>query len=75
MNVHAPNTAGTGQGSGIIPAENYISPEFAKREAELLWGRVWQMACREEEMIVIWRSRFNLMLSRISPITVIRGPS
>ena len=50
MNVHAPNTAGTGQGSGIIPAENYISPEFAKREAELLWGRVWQMACREEEI-------------------------
>jgi phenylpropionate dioxygenase-like ring-hydroxylating dioxygenase large terminal subunit len=35
---------------GIVPAENYISKEFAEREARYLWPRVWQMACREEEI-------------------------
>jgi phenylpropionate dioxygenase-like ring-hydroxylating dioxygenase large terminal subunit len=34
----------------IIPATNYISCDFAAREAETLWPRVWQMACREEEI-------------------------
>ena len=28
-----------------IPAERYTSPEFAQREHELLWPRVWQLAC------------------------------
>ncbi len=27
-----------------IPAERYYSPEFAAREAESMWPRVWQMA-------------------------------
>ncbi|NLR72786.1 aromatic ring-hydroxylating dioxygenase subunit alpha [Novosphingobium sp. ERN07] len=36
--------------AGIVPARNYISPEFARKEAEGLWSRVWQMACREEEI-------------------------
>jgi phenylpropionate dioxygenase-like ring-hydroxylating dioxygenase large terminal subunit len=34
----------------IIPAKNYICPEFAKQEAEHLWKKSWQMACREEEI-------------------------
>ncbi|MEO5598241.1 MAG: aromatic ring-hydroxylating dioxygenase subunit alpha [Novosphingobium sp.] len=51
MNVHASGEAvKTGAMGGIVAAENYISPEFAKCEAETLWGRVWQMACREEEI-------------------------
>lgn len=48
MNIHSktvPQVAG-----GIVPAENYISAEFLREEAELLWPRVWQMACREEEI-------------------------
>jgi phenylpropionate dioxygenase-like ring-hydroxylating dioxygenase large terminal subunit len=28
-----------------IPAERYTSPEFAQREHEHLWPRVWQFAC------------------------------
>jgi phenylpropionate dioxygenase-like ring-hydroxylating dioxygenase large terminal subunit len=56
VNAHAPDGmkgasrqdwSGT---DGIIPAENYISEEFARREAEHLWKSVWQMACREEEI-------------------------
>lgn len=42
---HAPQVTG-----GIVPAANYISPDFLREEAELLWPRVWQMACREEEI-------------------------
>jgi len=49
MNIHkmapAPQVAG-----GVVPAHNYISPEFLREEAEFLWPRVWQMACREEEI-------------------------
>ncbi|MBV9509632.1 MAG: aromatic ring-hydroxylating dioxygenase subunit alpha [Caulobacteraceae bacterium] len=33
-----------------IPAADYISPEFFAREKAGLWPRVWQMACREEEI-------------------------
>ena len=36
--------------NAVISAENYICPDFAKREAEGLWKKVWQMACREEEI-------------------------
>jgi phenylpropionate dioxygenase-like ring-hydroxylating dioxygenase large terminal subunit len=35
---------------GRIPTERYTSRTFAVREARQLWGRVWQMACREEEL-------------------------
>ena len=34
----------------VVAAENYISPEFAKAEAERMGYRVGQMACREEEI-------------------------
>jgi phenylpropionate dioxygenase-like ring-hydroxylating dioxygenase large terminal subunit len=33
-----------------IPKQRYYDPEFFALEAELLWPRVWQMACRLEEM-------------------------
>jgi nitrite reductase/ring-hydroxylating ferredoxin subunit len=33
-----------------IPKDRYISREFADLEAERLWPRVWQVACREEEI-------------------------
>jgi phenylpropionate dioxygenase-like ring-hydroxylating dioxygenase large terminal subunit len=33
-----------------IPGENYTSPEFLKLENKHLWPRVWQVACREEEI-------------------------
>jgi nitrite reductase/ring-hydroxylating ferredoxin subunit len=33
-----------------VPKERYYHPDFYAAEAELLWPRVWQMACRLEEI-------------------------
>jgi len=33
-----------------IPKDSYISPEFAALEKQRLWPRVWQIACRLEEI-------------------------
>ena len=33
-----------------VPARRYYDPEFFAMEKELLWSRVWQMACRLEEI-------------------------
>jgi phenylpropionate dioxygenase-like ring-hydroxylating dioxygenase large terminal subunit len=33
-----------------IPKQRYIDPEFFQLEAEQLWSRTWQMACRLEEI-------------------------
>jgi phenylpropionate dioxygenase-like ring-hydroxylating dioxygenase large terminal subunit len=33
-----------------VPASRYTSREWHEREVERLWKRVWQMACREEEI-------------------------
>ena len=33
-----------------VPKARYMDPEFHAMEAELLWPRVWQMACRLEEI-------------------------
>lgn len=33
-----------------IPKQRYYDPDFYALEAELLWPRVWQMACRLEEI-------------------------
>ena len=34
----------------FIPREDYISADVMAREKSRLWPRVWQMACREEEL-------------------------
>lgn len=36
--------------SDYLPKEAYIDPAFARLEAERLWPRIWQIACREEEI-------------------------
>jgi len=33
-----------------VPPENYLSSDFAKRENDHMWAKVWQVACREEEI-------------------------
>jgi nitrite reductase/ring-hydroxylating ferredoxin subunit len=33
-----------------VPRARYTSPEFASLEFDRLWSRVWQVACREEEI-------------------------
>ncbi|MEX0664691.1 MAG: aromatic ring-hydroxylating dioxygenase subunit alpha [Acidimicrobiia bacterium] len=35
---------------GFIPKERYTSREFLDLEMERLWSRVWQVACRDEEL-------------------------
>jgi phenylpropionate dioxygenase-like ring-hydroxylating dioxygenase large terminal subunit len=34
----------------IIPVEAYVSEEYARAEGENLWPKVWQVACRVEEI-------------------------
>jgi phenylpropionate dioxygenase-like ring-hydroxylating dioxygenase large terminal subunit len=34
----------------VVPRARYTSAEFAALEFERLWSRVWQVACREEEV-------------------------
>jgi nitrite reductase/ring-hydroxylating ferredoxin subunit len=34
----------------VLPVERYTSAEFFALEMERLWPRVWQVACREEEI-------------------------
>ncbi len=38
------------QDDGFVPKDRYTSPEFARLEVDRVWGRVWQIACREEEL-------------------------
>lgn len=33
-----------------LPVEAYISEQYARDEINLLWKKVWQVACREEEI-------------------------
>lgn len=33
-----------------VPVDAYVSPDYVRLEKERLWPRVWQMACREEEI-------------------------
>ena len=35
---------------GLVPKERYLSREFLDLEMEHVWARVWQIACREEEI-------------------------
>jgi phenylpropionate dioxygenase-like ring-hydroxylating dioxygenase large terminal subunit len=37
-------------GLNPVPASNYFSGEYFAREVARLWPRVWQMACREEDI-------------------------
>jgi len=38
---------------GFVPKERYTSPAFLALEQDLLWGRVWQIACRVEELAAV----------------------
>jgi phenylpropionate dioxygenase-like ring-hydroxylating dioxygenase large terminal subunit len=35
---------------GLVSKKRYVSQEFADLEMERLWPRVWQVACRVEEI-------------------------
>lgn len=34
----------------MIPTQAYLSADYARAERDRLWRKVWQMACREEEI-------------------------
>ncbi|WP_106401251.1 aromatic ring-hydroxylating oxygenase subunit alpha [Actinocorallia populi] len=42
-------SAGPPDGAGIAPSR-YFDPEIHRLEVERVWNRVWQMACREEQI-------------------------
>ncbi len=37
-------------GEDFIPKDRYLSSEFLALEHEKLWTRVWQVACRIEQL-------------------------
>jgi phenylpropionate dioxygenase-like ring-hydroxylating dioxygenase large terminal subunit len=39
-----------GQKPMVIPIEAYVSADYARAEGEKLWPKVWQIACRAEEI-------------------------
>jgi len=49
MSEHARKSPVTGIRRDFVPASDY-SEEFHRLEMERLWPRVWQVACREEEI-------------------------
>ena len=49
MNAEADAGAFTGE-PVMIPTDAYLSADYARAERDNLWRKVWQMACREEEI-------------------------
>lgn len=43
-------TAGASQDLVVIPTEAYLSEQYARAEKAKLWSKVWQIACRTEEL-------------------------
>jgi len=43
-------TVSTSIGGGALPTNVYTSPDYHRLELERMWSRVWQVACREEDI-------------------------
>src|SRR5450755_4394186 len=50
MTTHADLSPLLVRPDGVVPKERYTSRAFVDLEMERLWSRVWQVACREEEI-------------------------
>ena len=63
-------------GSHDIPVERYTSRAFHELEVEKLWKRVWQMACREEDLpavgdhVVYEIANFSVLVVRSAPDSI-----
>jgi len=55
----------------VVPRARYTSAEFATLEFERLWARVWQVACREEEIAEV--GEFSEYLIGDQSILVVRS--
>ena len=50
MNAPHPKLAGVRDSPVRMSTEPYISEAYAREEKARLWNKVWQVACREEEI-------------------------
>jgi phenylpropionate dioxygenase-like ring-hydroxylating dioxygenase large terminal subunit len=50
MNIPNPGIAGIIEAPVKLRIEPYVSADYARAEKDKLWGKVWQIACREEEI-------------------------
>ena len=63
-------------GTEPIPVERYISREFHDIEVERMWSRVWQVACREDDLpgvgdtLVYDIADMSFLLVRSAPDTI-----
>lgn len=63
-------------GSHDIPVERYTSRAFHELEVEKLWKRVWQMACREEDIpavgdhVVYEIANLSVLVVRAAPDSI-----
>ena len=63
-------------GSHDVPIERYTSRAFHELEVEKLWKRVWQMACREEDIpavgdhVVYEIANLSVLVVRAAPDSV-----
>ena len=70
--AHLRTTAWVDLGSEDIPIERYTSKAFYDLEMERLWPKVWQMACREEDLLDVGDTvvydvgRYSTLLVRTS---------
>ena len=68
-------SAGHLEPSGIEPSR-YFDRDFHQREVERMWGHVWQMACREEQIPEVGDSvlyeiaDWSLIVVRTAPDTI-----
>ena len=56
-----------------VPVSRYTSPEFHRVEVETVWKRVWQMACREEDIPEVG-DHINYEIAGISVLVVRSAP-
>lgn len=60
-------------GSDDIPTAHYVSREFFDLEIERMWPKVWQMACREEDIpkvgdhVVYEIAHWSFIIARSAP--------
>jgi nitrite reductase/ring-hydroxylating ferredoxin subunit len=63
-------------GGDDIPVERYFSKEWHDLEVERVWKRVWQIACREEELVDVGDTvvydvaDLSIMVVRTAPDTI-----
>ena len=61
----------------IISPEAYVSRDYVKLEAENLWAKVWQMACREEDIPEVGNfytydiANKSIIVTRTGPDTIV----